>query len=52
MKILIAEDEELLAKVFEEKFKNVCVLKNRGADLAPWNIERDKIHKKNGVIFP
>jgi hypothetical protein len=35
---------------FEEKFKNVFVYRNKGADLARWNIEnyKGKIRKKNG----
>lgn len=44
-------DDQKFLDYFEEKFKGVHALKNRGADLAPWNIERENIRSQKGTIF-
>lgn len=35
---------------FPKRWKNVCVLENKGAGLAPWNIHR-YIYKDNSILF-
>lgn len=34
-----------------ERFKNVCVIKHEGADVAPWNVNNLKITNKDGTVF-
>ena len=33
------------------RFRNLVVLQNKGADLAPWNIANYEISKRNGQVF-
>jgi len=33
------------------RFKNVCVIKNEGADVAPWNVTNHKISLKEGQVM-
>jgi hypothetical protein len=37
--------------VWPERFKNVVVLRHKGAGLAPWNLGNYKIHKEGKIIF-
>ncbi len=34
-----------------ERFKNVCVIRHEGADVAPWNVNNLKITKRNGKVL-
>ncbi|MFA6463635.1 MAG: glycosyltransferase [Candidatus Paceibacterota bacterium] len=34
-----------------ERFENVCVIKNEGADIAPWNVNNLRITFKNEKVF-
>ncbi len=34
-----------------ERFEGVWVLQHKGAGLAPWNIERYKVHSRNGTTY-
>lgn len=44
-------DDQKFLDHFEEKFKGVHIMKNLGANLAPWNIVLDKIRRHNGTIY-
>jgi len=44
-------DDQGYLDYFEEKFNGVHVLQNRGADLAPWNIEGRRICARGDNIF-
>lgn len=44
-------DDQKFLDYFEEKFKGVHVLRNLGANLAPWNIERENVKKKSGTVY-
>lgn len=43
--------DQMYLDVWPQNFKGVCVSKNIGADLAPWNIGKYKISVSNGEIF-
>lgn len=43
--------DQMYLDVWPQNFKGVCVSKNIGADLAPWNVGKYKISVSNGKIF-
>ncbi|OHA26500.1 MAG: hypothetical protein A3C06_02900 [Candidatus Taylorbacteria bacterium RIFCSPHIGHO2_02_FULL_46_13] len=44
-------DDQGYLDYFEEKFKGVYILKNRGANVAPWNIQGMPIYTKEKEVY-
>lgn len=36
---------------WEKEFQNICVIKNKGANVAPWNVGNYRVHLKNNEVF-
>lgn len=36
---------------WKKSFKNIHVIKNKGANVAPWNVGKYKIHSRNSIIY-
>jgi len=43
--------DQMYLDVWREKFKGVCILQNRGANVASWNIDNYSFFKKNDELW-
>ena len=43
--------DQLYLNDWPNRFKNVCIIQHKGAGLAPWNINKFKIHSKTDKVF-